>query len=250
MDSFSFKDRTFPVYHREHRIAEGYDLREGAIFLMNKPKGWTSFDVVGYVRNRIGVKKTGHAGTLDPMATGLLVICVGKATKAVELIQNGKKEYIAEVKFGASTPTYDSESDTDAEAPTDMLNEELVEHQLQAHFSGEIEQIAPAFSALKHQGNPLYKLARAGKETPIKKRKVHIFEHELLKWELPQAHVRILCSKGTYIRSIAHDLGKACNSLAHLTALHRTLVTPFDDSKALQPQEFKAWLTDGEAYTF
>lgn len=246
---FSLADRTFPVFGKELPPKE-YNWSDGAIFLINKPKGWTSFRVVGYLRKLLNFKKIGHAGTLDPMATGLLVLCVGKATKAVERIQAGFKVYEAGICLGASTPTYDAESEADATAAYKHITLEELHNKVTAHFLGEILQKAPAYSALKHQGKPLYKLARAGKEVPVKERWVHIYEHQILCLEGPQVYSRIKCSKGTYIRSIAHDLGKACDSLAHLNALVRSEVSPFHLDDAIEPELLKEKWLNGTVNTF
>jgi tRNA pseudouridine55 synthase len=222
-----------------------YIWADGTVFLIDKPKGWSSFKVVHELRKVTNFKKIGHAGTLDPMATGLLVLCTGKATKKIEQIQSGFKVYEATITFGASTPSYDAETEIDGTAAFEHIDQALIEEQLEKHFSGEIKQIAPAYSALKHKGQPLYKLARAGKETPIKERLVTIYGTSILSYTAPNLTIAIHCGKGTYIRSIAHDLGKLCGSLGHLTSLRRTVVAPFSVDQAASIEELQEWKARG-----
>lgn len=206
---------------------------EGEIFSVDKPLGWTSFEVVKKVRarlrKRLDIKslRVGHAGTLDPLATGVLTVCTGRATKRIEQLQAGVKEYIAHVRLGATTPSFDLETDVDATYPWQHITRELVEQVLQEHFTGSIEQVPPAFSACKIDGKPAYKLARKGREVEIRAKTLVIDEIELLECHLPQEPaivVRVVCSKGTYIRALARDIGLALGSGAHLTALRRTRV--------------------------
>ncbi|MDX1639024.1 MAG: tRNA pseudouridine(55) synthase TruB [Balneolaceae bacterium] len=213
--------------------APGYDYASGAAFLVNKPQNWTSFDVVKYLRKAIGVKKVGHAGTLDPMATGLLIVCCGKATKTISQIQKLEKEYVAEVTFGAATPSYDAETEIEQEAPFEHITRQVVRNMLDEHFSGTIEQVPPMYSALKYGGKPLYELAREGKEVKRHARQVTIHETEILAFDLPTLRLRICCGKGTYIRSMAHDLGVCLNSLAYLSALERTRIGEYSNDNAL-----------------
>lgn len=226
-----------PVYSKKDLPLPDADFTGGAIFLVDKPKDWSSFDVVKFLRSRIGVKKTGHAGTLDPMATGLLVLCSGKATKSISQIQEMPKTYVAEITFGAATSTYDAESEATETATYDHISRECIEEVLEKDFTGEIEQIPPMFSALKQQGKKLYELARKGIEVEREARKVTIFEMTVLAYEAPVLHIRIECSKGTYIRSIAHDLGILLKSKAHLSALERSAIGNFLNSDALTPHE-------------
>lgn len=228
---------SYPVFTTSNRPPTGFDYDSGAVFLVNKPKSWSSFDVVKYIRVRIKAK-VGHAGTLDPMATGLLIACCGKATKTVRKFQELPKEYRAIIKFGAATPSYDAETDIDATATYDHITENMVRQVMDKRFSGEIEQVPPMYSALKHKGKRLYKLARKGKEVKRHPRRVVIHSHEIVDFQLPDLTLNIRCGKGTYIRSIAHDLGKALDSLAFLKALTRTAIGPYLNSDAFTIEEF------------
>ncbi len=216
-----------------------FNYSAGAVFLIDKPKGWSSFRVVKLLRKCINIKKIGHAGTLDPMATGLLVMCCGKGTKSISQIQDLPKEYVGEIRFGASTSSYDAETAIEETAPYSHISREAVERVLNDRFSGQITQVPPMYSALKHNGTPLYKLARKGVEVKRKSRQVIIYDHEVLQFDNPLLKLRIRCSKGTYIRSIAHDLGKALDSLAHLTELERTAVGEFKNEDALSVEQLK-----------
>lgn len=213
------------------------DFAAGSVFLAYKEKNWTSFDLVRYVRNRVGLKKVGHAGTLDPMATGLLIICTGKATKSISQIQDLRKKYRAEITFGFSTPTYDAESAADEEAPYDHLSLELLQNQLEQHFTGEIQQVPPMYSALKRGGKKLYELARRGKSIELSARPVTVYKIDILDWSKPVLTLDIECSKGTYIRSIAHDLGLSLDSRAHLSALERTAIGTYKSENALKTEQ-------------
>jgi tRNA pseudouridine55 synthase len=190
---------------------------------------WTSFDAVKRIRGtltrRLKVKKlkVGHAGTLDPLATGVMIICTGKATKRIDELQAGVKEYIATIALGATTPSFDLETEIDATYPTDHITKELVEETL-TRFTGEIEQVPPAFSACKVDGKRAYKMARKGQEVELKAKLLVIDEIELLEYSPTSIVVRVVCSKGTYIRALARDIGQALNSGGHLTALRRTRV--------------------------
>lgn len=210
-----------------------FDFASGAAFLIDKPKGWTSFDVVKYLRKSIDVRKVGHAGTLDPMATGLLIICSGRATKSISQLQELKKEYVAEITFGASTPSYDSETEVEKTAPYEHITKKQVDEVLSAHFSGTVEQIPPMYSALKYGGEPLYKLARKGREVKREARQVTFYETEIMEFSPPVLKLRVQCSKGTYIRSMAHDLAIYLDSLAHLNGLVRTAIGDYHNSDAL-----------------
>lgn len=209
-----------------------YDFQKGAFLLVDKPKGWTSFDVVNKIRYKIkgklGIKKikVGHAGTLDPMATGLLILCTGKFTKKLSEYQGMPKEYTGTLRLGATTPSFDADSAADAQFPFEHVTRESLEKARQ-QFLGEIEQVPPIFSAIKVDGQPLYKKARRGIKVEIAPRPVTIYEFELTKVHLPDIDFRVKCSKGTYIRSLAHDFGKAVGSGAYLTALCRTSIGDF-----------------------
>ena len=206
---------------------------EGEIFYIDKPLKWTSFEVVKKVRarlrKRLDIKslRVGHAGTLDPLATGVLTICTGRATKRIEELQAGVKEYIAHVRLGETTPSFDLETQVDATYPWQHITREQVENVLQEQFTGTIEQVPPAFSACKIDGKPAYKLARKGREVEIRAKTLVIDEIELVECGLPQEPslvIRVVCSKGTYIRALARDIGQALGSGAHLTALRRTRI--------------------------
>ena len=206
---------------------------EGEIFYVDKPLKWTSFEVVKKVRarlrKRLDIKslRVGHAGTLDPLAAGVLTVCTGRATKRIEELQSGVKEYIAHLRLGETTPSFDLETQVDATYPWQHITREQVESTLQEQFTGTIEQVPPAFSACKIDGKPAYKLARKGKEVEIKAKTLVIDEIELIDCGLPQEPtmaIRVVCSKGTYIRALARDIGVALGSGAHLTALRRTRV--------------------------
>ena len=205
------------------------DFISGEIIAIDKPLKWTSFDAVkrlrGAVQKRLRVKrfKVGHAGTLDPLATGVLIVCTGRATRRIEELQSGEKEYVATVKLGATTPSYDLETQIDAEYPTGHITEELAKETLK-QFEGEIMQVPPVFSAVKVEGKRAYKYARTGKDLTLKAKPVKIREIEFISLEDNLLKFRVVCGKGTYIRSLARDLGKALNSGAHLVDLRRTRV--------------------------
>ena len=205
------------------------DFITGEILYVDKPPRWTSFDVVkrvrGIILRRLHRKKfkVGHAGTLDPLATGVMIICTGKATKNIENLQAGVKEYVAEVTFGATTPSFDLETEIDATFPTEHITRELVEETLK-NFVGEIKQVPPAFSACKIDGHRAYKMARKGEEPELKAKTLVIDEIELTDYAQDKITIRIVCSKGTYIRALARDIGLALGTGAHLTALRRTRV--------------------------
>lgn len=201
----------------------------GEILYVDKPLGWTSFDAVkrlrGTLMRRMGIKKfkVGHAGTLDPLATGVMIICTGKATKRIEELQAGVKEYVATMALGATTPSFDLETEIDATYPTDHITRELVEATL-PQFTGRIMQVPPAFSACKVDGRRAYKTARKGGEVELAAKPLEIKELELLEFEPTRLRLRVVCSKGTYIRALARDIGAALGSGAHLSALRRTRV--------------------------
>lgn len=230
------------------------NFKEGEVLYFNKPLGWTSFKVVGHARyhicRRMGVKKlkVGHAGTLDPLATGVMIVCTGKATKRIEEFQYHTKEYVATIRLGATTPSYDLEHEIDATYPTEHITRELVEETLQK-FVGEIEQVPPAFSACMVNGKRAYDLARRGEEVELKPKLLVIDEIELLECRLPDIKVRVVCSKGTYIRALARDIGEALQSGAHLTALERTRVGDVRIEECLNPLDFKEWIDGQEIET-
>lgn len=205
------------------------DFITGEILYIDKPLKWTSFDVVkrmrGIILRRIHRKKfkVGHAGTLDPLATGVMIVCTGKATKQIESLQAGVKEYVAEITFGATTPSYDLETEINATFPIEHISLSLVEEVLKK-FTGEISQVPPAFSACKIDGHRAYKMARRGEEPELKAKTLVIDEIELLDYSQEKITVRIVCSKGTYIRALARDIGEALGTGAHLTSLRRTRV--------------------------
>ncbi len=210
-----------------------FDFQAGEKLLIDKPLEWTSFDVVKYVRGHFRKHKlkikVGHAGTLDPLATGLLILCTGRATKKISLIQEGQKEYTGTLKLGATTPSYDAEQEENATFPIEHITEEAI-YEATKPFSGWIKQQVPFFSAIKQDGKRLFKLARAGKTENIepKTRIIEIEEFEITKIDMPFVDFRVRCSKGTYIRSLAHDFGKQLESGAYLTALRRTKIADFD----------------------
>ena len=211
------------------RSIEEYDFQKGEILLFDKELDWTSFDLVRKLRNfltrKSGIKKlkVGHAGTLDPKATGLMIVCTGKETKNIDLIQAKEKEYVATIRFGATTPSYDLETSENEFFPTDHLTEELVNEKLLA-FIGEIDQVPPVFSAIKVDGKRAYEYARKGNDIVLQAKRITISKLEVLKFEGNDLILKIVCSKGTYIRSLARDLGTALNSGAYLIGLRRTRI--------------------------
>ena len=229
-------------------------FKEGEVLYFNTPLGWTSFKVVGHARyhicRRMKVKKlkVGHAGTLDPLATGVMIVCTGKATKRIEEFQYHTKEYVATIQLGATTPSYDLEHEIDATYPTEHITRELVEETLKT-FIGDIQQVPPAFSACMVNGKRAYDLARKGEEVELKPKLLVIDEIELLECNLPEIKVRVVCSKGTYIRALARDIGEALNSGAHLTALERTRVGDVRLEDCLDPRDFKEWIDAQEIET-
>lgn len=224
-----------------------YRFKEGEVLLFDKPLNWTSFDLVRKVRaaikRHLDTKKikVGHAGTLDPRATGLLIICTGKKTKTIESFQAFEKEYIAGLHLGATTPSFDTESRIDKEYPTEHINLELVEKVLK-EFIGVQEQVPPVFSAKKVNGQRAYKNARKGIDVEIKPSIIEIKEIEILKFELPELIIRVKCGKGTYIRALARDIGKGLNSGAYLSSLRRTKIGDFSVEEALSVNDFKEQL--------
>ncbi len=200
-----------------------FNFAEGEVLLINKPYRWTSFDVVGKIRNSLKPLKlkVGHAGTLDPLATGLLIVCTGKMTKQIDSFQAQDKEYTGTFTLGATTPSFDLETAIENQSGTDHLSEETIKEACQK-FMGDIEQFPPAHSAVKVGGERLYLKARRGEEVELKSRKVYITEFEITRITLPEVDFRVVCSKGTYIRSLANDFGKALGCGAYLSKLCRT----------------------------
>lgn len=221
----------------EPPLLQGIDFLSGTTLLVDKPQGWTSFDVVNKIRHRLrritnfkGIK-VGHAGTLDPLATGLLIICTGKFTKKLADFQGFDKTYTGTFRLGGTTPSYDSETEVDQVFPYQHITLEALEAARQ-QFLGTIQQVPPMFSAIKVDGQPLYKKARKGEVIEIQPRTVHIHSFELTDVALPDVRFSLDCSKGTYVRSIAHDMGAALGSGAYLTELRRTRVGAFDITDA------------------
>jgi len=225
------------------------DFIEGEILYFNKPLTWTSFQLVYKVRNTIcrhlDVKKlkVGHAGTLDPLATGVMIICTGKATKRIEEFQYQTKEYIATLELGATTPSYDLEKEIDKRFDFSHVTEKMVEEKVKT-FVGRIQQVPPSFSACKVDGKRAYDLARKGQEVVLKPKVLVIDEIELLECRLPMVKIRVVCSKGTYIRALARDLGEALNCGAHLTALCRTRIGEIRLENCLNADEFTKEMLD------
>ena len=223
---------TPPIIKKRH-----FNFEEGEIVLLDKPLDWTSFDVVKKLRQACKIKKIGHAGTLDPKATGLLIICIGrKATRQIEELQGMDKEYTGAFFIGATRPSCDLETDIDQTYSIDSINPEQI-HAAAKHFTGAIEQIPPVFSAIKVDGKRAYKKARKGEKVKLKARTVFIHEFEITKIELPLVYFKIVCSKGTYIRSVARDFGKYLNSGAYLSSLRRTKIGEYQVADAWDIQE-------------
>ena len=232
------------------------DFIEGEILDIDKPLHWTSFRLVRVVRAKLCQKlkikklKVGHAGTLDPLATGVMTVCTGKKTKEIERLQAQTKEYIAEIRLGATTPSFDLETEIDAEYPVEHISREKVEECLK-QFTGKIEQIPPLFSAVKIDGKRAYEFARKNEEIELKPKILVIKEIELLFYNLPTITIRVVCSKGTYIRALARDIGESLQSGAHLLALQRTRVGDVSLNDCLKVEElddfFDRQLAKGEA---
>jgi tRNA pseudouridine55 synthase len=222
-------------------------FQEGEVLLFNKPLYWTSFDLVNKVRNMIksslGIKKikVGHAGTLDPLASGLMIICTGKSTKKIDEFRDLDKEYEASIHLGATTPSFDLETETDQHYPTDHINEELVRETLK-RFLGEQKQMPPIYSAKLIDGKRAYEFARKGIDRELTAVTVFLREIELLSYEMPVLKIRMVCSKGTYIRSFARDLGAALNSGGHLSALERTAIGTYKVRDAYTLDKFQEYV--------
>lgn len=225
------------------------DFIAGEILYFNKPLKWTSFDLVNKFRYKLSRKlkvkkiKVGHAGTLDPLATGVMIVCTGRATKRIDEFQYQTKEYVATLKLGETTPSFDLEKDVDAVYPTEHITREMVEKVLQS-FVGTIQQVPPVFSACKVDGKRAYELARKGEEVELKSKTLVIDEMELLECDLPVMKIRVVCSKGTYIRALARDIGTALQSGAHLIALERTRIGDVTLDKCMNPEDIDAFLEE------
>jgi len=225
------------------------DFQEGKVVLIDKPLQWSSFQAVNKVKwalkKHLGLKKikVGHAGTLDPLATGLLIVCTGKFTKRITELQGMPKEYTGTFMLGGTTPSFDLETEVNATFPTEHITDALALETVN-QFLGEIDQQPPVFSALKKDGKRLYEHARAGEEVEIAFRKTTIHEFEITRIALPEIDFRVVCSKGTYIRSLANDYGKALQSGAHLSALRRTKIGDFSVEGAISPQDFEDNVSD------
>ena len=235
----------------ENQSLVGVDFKEGYIAIIDKPLEWTSTDVVRKIKyalqHRLGYKKIkiGHAGTLDPLATGVLIVCIGKATKMVNDLQAEEKEYIAAIELGATTPSYDLEHPIDKRYPTEHITREMIEQALR-DLTGERLQAPPIYSAKKVEGVRAYEFARAGEEVELKKALINIYEMEILSLEMPHLKVRVRCSKGTYIRSLAHEIGQALDSGAHLTGLRRTRSGGFTAENGWKLENFMEKLIECE----
>jgi len=223
------------------------DFITGEVLFFNKPYGWTSFDLVNKFRYKLSRKlnikkiKVGHAGTLDPLATGVMILCTGRATKRIDEFQYQTKEYIATLKLGETTPSFDREHEVDATYPTEHITCEEVERVIQT-FVGKIEQVPPAFSACKIDGKRAYKLARKGREVELKSKTLVIDEIELLECTLPVIKIRVVCSKGTYIRALARDIGLALQSGAYLIGLERTRIGEITLERCMSTDHIDAFL--------
>ncbi|UII20971.1 tRNA pseudouridine(55) synthase TruB [Fulvivirga ligni] len=208
---------------------------EGSVILIDKPLEWTSFDVVKKLRYALKVKKIGHAGTLDPLATGLLILCTGKMTKQIEKYQGQEKEYTGKFYLGKTTPSYDLETEVDSETSIDHLTSDQI-HRATEAFTGIIEQTPPIYSAIKVDGKRAYEGARKGEEVKLKSRNVEVKSFEITAIDLPEVHFKIICSKGTYIRSLAHDFGQSLGVGAYLSELRRTRIGDFkvEDAQTIE----------------
>ncbi|MFB9055440.1 tRNA pseudouridine(55) synthase TruB [Mariniflexile ostreae] len=219
------------------------DYQTGQVLLIDKPLHWTSFQVVNKlrweIRQAFNIKKikVGHAGTLDPLATGLLILCTGKMTKQIDTFQAQIKEYTGTFVLGSTTPSFDLETEIDETFSTEHITDDLI-HKTTAQFTGDIQQLPPVFSAIKKEGKRLYEFARAGETVAVKPRAVNISEFEITAIDGLSIHFRVVCSKGTYIRSLAYDFGRALQSGAHLSALRRTKIGDFQVEKALTVEQF------------
>ena len=235
MEEFTLRDVDFPA---------------GYVAVIDKPYEWTSADVVRKIKfqlRKCGYPKIkiGHAGTLDPLATGILLVCIGKATKQVESLQSEQKEYVAELMLGATTPSGDMEHEVDATYPTEHITREAVEAVLRS-LTGEREQLPPLYSAKKVQGVRAYEFARAGEEVELKRARITIYDMDLMEYDMPRIKIRVSCSKGTYIRSLAFEIGEALESGAYLSSLRRTRSGDFTVDNAHTLEEFMEKLQECE----
>jgi tRNA pseudouridine55 synthase len=234
-ETFSSRAVNRPVVQISEQLRAEFE--EGKVLLIDKPLHWTSFDVVRKIRNSIRIRKVGHAGTLDPLATGLLIVCTGKFTKRINEFMAREKEYTGTITLGAVTPTYDLESLPENHRDTSHISEQMIRESVEA-LTGEIQQFPPIYSAIKKKGTPLYELARRGEEVELKARKVTIKSFGILSAEMPVLHFRIVCSTGTYIRSIANDLGAALGCGGYLSSLRRTKIGDMDVTDAIGMEEW------------
>jgi tRNA pseudouridine55 synthase len=216
-------------------------FEKGEVLLINKPYGWTSFDVVRKIRNKIRIKKVGHAGTLDPLATGLLILCTGKFTKRINEYMAQEKEYTGTFVLGATTPTYDLESEPENFSDYSYITEEKL-RETARQFTGIIDQVPPIHSAIKKDGKRVYELARRGETVELEPRKIQITEFEITHINFPEVHFRVVCSTGTYIRSLAHDFGKALGCGAYLGSLCRTRIGNFSIKDALTIEQAEKYI--------
>jgi tRNA pseudouridine55 synthase len=214
------------------------NFEEGRVLLIDKPLRWTSFDVIRKIRNLIRIKKVGHAGTLDPLATGLLIVCTGKFTKRINEYMAKEKEYTGTFTLGATTPTYDLESEPENFKPVSGITDDDIKNAT-TPFTGEIMQVPPAHSAIQVGGKRMYELARQGKEVKIDPRKVTVSEFEIIKIEMPLVYFRVVCSTGTYIRSLANDFGETLGCGGHLSSLCRTRIGEFKNEDAMSMEQFE-----------
>lgn len=223
-------------------LTEEKDYREGAVICVDKPLEWTSFDIVKKIKYTIQKKnnyrlKVGHAGTLDPLATGVVIVCTGKGTKRIDEYMGQEKEYECTIKLGATTPSFDRETEEDEQYPYEHITREMTEEVLKS-FEGEIEQIPPMFSAIRINGERAYKKVRKGEEFVIKARKIVVHSIEIKRFELPYLDLKINCGKGTYIRSLARDIGEALSSGGYLTALRRTAIGEYRVENCVRISDF------------
>lgn len=235
----------------QNESLRGIDFPEGYIAVIDKPLEWTSTDVVRKIKyalqHKLGYRKIkiGHAGTLDPLATGVLIVCIGKATKMVNALQAEEKEYVAELELGATTPSFDMEHPIDCRYPTEHITREMIEQALE-ELTGERLQAPPIYSAKKVEGVRAYEFARAGEEVELKKALINIYEMEILELDMPRLKIRVRCSKGTYIRSLAQEIGQAVGSGAYLTSLRRTRSGGFTADNGWKLQDFMEKLAECE----
>lgn len=227
------------IITRQTKDPQNLDYLSGQVILIDKPVNWTSFDVVSKIRKLIKVKKVGHAGTLDPLATGLLIVCTGKNTKVISDYQEKRKKYTGIITLGKSSPSMDLATDVTEKILSDNLTQDKI-IEVRNKFLGKILQVPPMYSAVKHKGKALYKFARAGKEVEREPKQVEVFSFEILKIDLPDIHFEIVCSKGTYIRTIANDFGNELNCGGILSLLRRTEIGEYKVDDAYEMNEFSS----------